>query len=49
MKWYYIAGIVVFCAVAGYFLRYATEDKWLVKGSANGGTQPLDSEARIVR
>ena len=34
MKWYYITGIVIFSLIAGFFLRYATEDKWMIKPPA---------------
>jgi hypothetical protein len=45
MKWYYITGIVIVSMIAGFFVRYATEDKWMVKAPANtSGSEGETSE-----
>jgi len=41
---YIIAGVVITSLVIGYFVRYGTEDRWMVRTPANGAKPTAGNE-----
>lgn len=48
MKWYYLTGIIVLAVAVGFAVRYATEDKHMIKASATSDISELDAAGNEV-